>query len=95
MVIESDNHDYQIVLTHFHRTTVHLENAAQKPGHGEILDEEEYLDKEELIDTFPLFGGEPDAIITEHTFYESWAFSIYRYVGSEYKLVYTGCGGGT
>jgi len=95
LVIEEDKGTYLPVLNHFRRTTIPLESTAYLPKPGEILDEEEDGDKEVFIDNFPLFSDEPDAIITEHTYYESWAYSIYRRTGASYQLLYTGCGGGT
>ena len=94
-MIEEDNGAYSPVLNHFHRTTVSLESNADAPKPGQVLDEEERADKETYIDNFPLFANEPDAIITEHTYYESWAYSVYRRAGASYQLLYTGCGGGT
>jgi hypothetical protein len=95
LVVEEDKDTYLPVLNHFHKTTIPLESITDLPKPGEVLDEEGYGDKEVFIDNFPLFPGEPDAIITEHTYYESWAYSVYRRVGVNYQLIYTGCGGGT
>jgi hypothetical protein len=95
LVIEEDKGTYIPVLDHFHRTAITLEGTTDLPKHGELLDEEGDVDKEFFIDNFPLFSGEPDVIITEHTYYESWAYSIYRRAGADYNLLYTGCGGGT
>lgn len=95
LVIEEDKGTYLPVLNHYHRTTIALEDITKLPKAGEIIDEEENVDKEVFIDNFPLFPGEPDAILTEHTYYESWAYSVYRRAGANYHLIYTGCGGGT
>ena len=95
LVIEGDKGAYVTVLNHYHRTTITIENNTELPKANEVIDEEEKVDKEVFIDNFPLFHGEPDAILTEHTYYESWAYSIYRRVGANYQLMYTGCGGGT
>jgi len=95
LVVQEDKGIYSTVLTHFHRVTIPLESITDVPKPGEVLDEENGVDKEVFIDNFPLFQGEPDAIITEHTYYESWSYSVYRWVGANYQLIYTGCGGGT
>ena len=83
------------MLNHYRRSTITLEDTTKLPNAGEVIDEEENVDKEVFVDNFPLFPGEPDAIITEQTYYESWAYSVYRRVGAKYQLIYTGCGGGT
>ncbi len=95
MVIEEEKGIYVPVLDHFHRVTIPVESITNPPKPGEVLSEEGYGDKEIFIDNFPLFPDEPDAIITEHSYYESWAYSVYRRVGPNYQLIYTGCGGGT
>lgn len=95
LVVEEDKGIYSPVLNPFRRTAIPLESVTDVPKPGEVLDEEDGADKEVFIDNFPLFPGEPDAIITEHTYYESWAYSVYRRVGANYQLLYTGCGGGT
>jgi hypothetical protein len=95
LVIEESNGSYAPVLTHFHRATIPLESIADLPKPGEVLDEENDADKEVFLDNFPLFPSETDAITSEHTYYESWSYSIYRRNGTNYQLIYTGCGGGT
>ena len=95
LVLEENNGTYLPVLSHFHKATISLEDTTNPPKPGEVLDEENGADKEVYVDNFPLFPGEPDAIITEHTYYESWAYSVYRRIGTNYQLLYTGCGGGT
>src|SRR5208282_3437791 len=94
LAVEEDKGTYLPVLNHYHRTTITLEDITKLPKAGEVIDEEGNVDKEVFIDNFPLFSGEPDAILTEHTYYESWAYSIYRRIGANYQLIYTGCGGG-
>jgi len=64
------------VLNHYRRSTITLEDTTKLPNAGEVIDEEENVDKEVFVDNFPLFPGEPDAIITEQTYYESWAYSF-------------------
>jgi hypothetical protein len=95
LVVQEDKGIYSQVLTHFHRSAIALESITDVPKPGEVLDEENGVDKEVFIDNFPLYSGEPDVIITEHTYYESWSYSVYRRVGANYQLIYTGCGGGT
>lgn len=94
LVVEENGSTYLPVLNHYHKSTIALDNTSP-PKVGEVLDEEENVDKEVFVDNFPLFPGEPDAVITEHSYYESWAYSIYRRIGATYQLLYTGCGGGT
>jgi hypothetical protein len=94
LVLEKGVGDYQPVLIHYRRTTLTIEDDSYRPQPGQLIDEEGYSDKESFVDSFPLYPGEPDAIITEHTYYESWAYSIYRRTGPQYQLIYTGCGGG-
>jgi hypothetical protein len=95
LVAEEDKGTYLPVLNHYRRSTITLEDTTKLPNAGEVIDEEENVDKEVFVDNFPLFPGEPDAIITEQTYYESWAYSVYRRVGAKYQLIYTGCGGET
>ena len=95
LVVEDDGGTFLPVLSHFHRATIRLESVADLPKVGTLLDEDNDADKESFLDNFPLFPGEPDSIISEHTYYESWSYSIYRRVGADYHLLYTGCGGGT
>jgi hypothetical protein len=94
LVIEENNGRYEPVLTSFHKTTITLDSGADSPKPGEELDEENDTDKEVFFDNFPLFAGEPDVVISRHTYYEDWNFSVYRRNGESYQLVYTGCGGG-
>ncbi|MGA3082055.1 MAG: hypothetical protein ABSD44_11810 [Terracidiphilus sp.] len=94
LVIEESHGQYEPVLTRFHKTTLTLDSGADSPKPGEQLDEEKDTDKEVFFDNFPLFAGESDAVITRHTYYEDWNFSVYRRNGESYRLVYTGCGGG-
>ena len=94
MVIEENDRQYTPVLTHLHKTTITLDGADNAPKTGEELDEENDTDKEVFFDNFPLFAGEPDVIITRHTYYEDWNYSVYRRQGKNYQLIYTGCGGG-
>jgi hypothetical protein len=94
LVLEENNGQYAPVLMHFHKTTVTLDGAASPPKLGEELDEENGTDKEVFFDNFPLYAGEPDVVITRHSYYEDWNYSIYRRIGARYQLVYTGCGGG-
>jgi hypothetical protein len=93
LVLEENKGVFAAVLTSFHKATAEL-TAGEQPKAEEQVDEESETDNEEFFDSFPLFPGEPDAIITKHTYYEDWNFSIYRRSGLSYKLVYTGCGGG-
>ena len=95
LVLEENSGIYLPVLNHFRKVTIPLEDITTSPRPGEVLDEENGADKEVYVDNFPLLPGEPDAIITEHTYYESWAYSVYRRIGTNYRLLYTGCGGGT
>jgi hypothetical protein len=94
LVIEEDKGTYKPVLTHFHKTTITLDGSADQPKPGEELDEENDADKEVFFDNFPLFANEPDVVITKHTYYEDWNFSVYRWKDENYQLVYNGCGGG-
>lgn len=94
LVLEQDSSDYRPVLARFHRTTIRLDGPSNAPKRGEVLDEEGDTDREEFLAGIPLFPNEPDAIITEHHYYEDWAFSLYRRVGDHYELLTTGCGGG-
>lgn len=95
LTIEESSGSYSPVLIHFHRASIPLDSVADLPKPGALLDEENDADKEVFLDNFPLFPGEPDAIISEHAYYESWSYSIYRRSGTNYQLSYTGCGGGT
>jgi hypothetical protein len=94
LVPEEDDGRYVPVLASFRKVRFYLDQGGEPPKPGEELDEGNGTDKEVFFDNFPLFPGEPDAIITRHTYYEDWNFSIYRRSGSSYQLVYTGCGGG-
>jgi hypothetical protein len=94
MAIEEKDGQYSPILTHFHKTLITLDGADNTPKPGEELDEESDTDKEVFFDNFPLFANEPDVIITRHSYYEDWNYSIYRRQGKEYQLIYTGCGGG-
>jgi len=94
MVVEEKDGQYYPILTHFHKTIITLDGADNTPKPGEELDEENETDKEVFFDNFPLYANEPDVIITRHTYYEDWNYSIYRRQGKEYQLIYTGCGGG-
>lgn len=95
LVLEKGAGEYQPVLIRYRRATLPGGKKQYRPQPGEIIDEEEFNDRESFVDSFPLYPGEPDAIVTEHTYYESWAYSVYRRVGPNYHLLYTGCGGGT
>jgi len=95
LVVEEGKGAYVPVLAHYHRSVIELDKSQALPKRGEVLDEENGADQEEFIDSFPLFAGEPDAIISGHTYYESWAYSVYRRVGDHYQHLYTGCGGGS
>jgi hypothetical protein len=90
---ESDGH-YVPVLTQVHKTTIYLEADMSTPKIGEILEEENGVDRETFLDNFPLYPSEPDSIISRHQYYEDWSYSIYRRRGTMYQLAYTGCGGG-
>ena len=92
-VLEEDNGQYNPVLRSIHNTTIEFDKTSRAQESGE-LEEGEDTDREEFFDSFPLFPGEPDAVITEHTYYEGWNFSIYRWKDGLYRRVYTGCGGG-
>jgi len=92
-VLEEDDGHYKPVLRSIHKTTIVLDEMTRAQGGGE-LDEGEDTDREQFLDNFPLFSGEPDAVITEHNYYEGWSFSIYRWKSGFYHRVYTGCGGG-
>ena len=94
LVAEESGGHYSLVLSHFHQANIELEDGTDLPKPDEELGEENSTDKEVFMDNFPLFPGEPDAIITLHTYYESASYSVYRRNGAGYKLVYTGCGGG-
>jgi hypothetical protein len=83
-----------MVLEHYHRTIASLWPDDSLPKAGTLVDEEAQADREHFADNVPLFSSEPDAIVTEHTYYEDWGYSIYRFVGGSYRLIYTGCGGG-
>jgi hypothetical protein len=94
LVAEENNGLFVPVQTSFHKTTIKLEGSDWPPKPGEEIDEENDTDLEVFFDNFPIFAGEPDAVITRHTYYEDWNFSVYRRKGATYQLVYTGCGGG-
>jgi|HubBroStandDraft_1064217.scaffolds.fasta_scaffold12465_2 hypothetical protein len=94
LVIEETNEAYATVLSSFHRTTVLLDDSEAPPKPGEELDEESRTDIETFFDSFPLFPGESDVVVTQHRYYEDWNFSVYRRVGAAYRAVFLGCGGG-
>jgi hypothetical protein len=94
LIAQETNGELVPVLTFFHETKIKLEGGDWPPEPAQEIDEGNDADKEVFFDNFPVFAGEPDAVITRHSYYEDWNFSIYRWVGSSYKLVYTGCGGG-
>jgi len=94
LIVEQSANSYQTILTSMHTAKIYLDSGETfRPG--EELDEENDTDKETFFDTFPLFTDEPDVILTRHFYYESWAYSLYRWTGTQYTLAYTGCGGGT
>jgi hypothetical protein len=94
LVVEETNGIYATVLESYHRVTAYVDADAPLPKLGELVDEEAQIDREQFADNVPLFKGEPDAIITEHQYYEDWSYSLYRSVGGSYRPIYTGCGGG-
>jgi hypothetical protein len=95
LVAEENGGTYLPVLAHYHRSVIVLDSSEALPKRGEVLAEDNGADQEEFVDSFPLFAGEPDAVISSHTYYESWAYSVYRRVGDHYQHLYTGCGGGS
>ncbi|MGB8260432.1 MAG: hypothetical protein WCE75_08780 [Terracidiphilus sp.] len=95
LVVEESQGSCELVLDSFHKATVVLDSIAEKPKPGEELDEENETDREEFFDGFPLNPGEPDVIVSRHTYYEAWGYSIYRRSGARYKMIYEGCGGGS
>jgi hypothetical protein len=94
LVIEEDGGTYRPVLRSLSHSDITLGEGQKPPKPGEELDEGDSRDKELFFDNFPLFAGEPDAVLTSHYYYESWSFSVYRWTGNSYKRIYTGCGGG-
>ena len=95
LAVEIDKGRLLPVLVVRHHAQVQFRPDDDSPNPGEELDEENNTDEESFVDNFPLFPGEPDAVITRHQHYESWDYSIYRWSGSQYNKIYTGCGGGT
>jgi hypothetical protein len=96
LVIEEDNGVYSTVLSSFHETTAFLDGGetTPKPDVELDLDEENGTDIETFLDSFPLFPGEPDVVISQHRYYEDWNFWVYRREGAAYRVIYSGCGGG-
>ncbi len=96
LVLDEDNGVYSTVLSSFHETTAFLDGGetTPKPDEELDLDEENGTDIETFLDSFPLYPGEPDVVITQHRYYEDWNYSVYRWSGEKYRLIYTGCGGG-
>jgi hypothetical protein len=94
LVLEEEGAQYRSVLASFHKTRITLDSGEDPPKAGQEMDEENGADKELFFDNFPLFAGEPDAVISRHTYYEDWNFSVHRRIGAKYQLVYSGCGGG-
>jgi len=93
LVVEDESGRFAPVLSSFHEATIETEEA-HTLNPGERLDEENEKDEEAFVDNFPLFPGGSDAVISIHHYYEATAYSVYRRAGEQYKLVYTGCGGG-
>jgi hypothetical protein len=94
LVIEESDGAYSIVLSSFHETTIVLDSGDDAQNPSEELDEGNETDIEAFFDSFPLFLGEPDVVISRHQYYEDWNYSVYRWSGEKYQLIYTGCGGG-
>jgi hypothetical protein len=96
LVVEESSGAYSTVLSSFHETKVLLDDgeATPKPNEELDLDEENGTDIETFFDSFPLFPGEPDVVISRHRYYEDWNFWVYRREGAVYRVIYSGCGGG-
>lgn len=94
LAIEETNGVYVTILVNLHIAQA-LFDGDKTTEELKDQDEENEIDHEIFVDNFPLFIGEADAIITQHIYYESFEYSIYRRKGTMYELIYTNCGGGT
>ena len=84
----------QPLLAHLYKNRAYLEFDQRAPKPGQEIPEESTADEEFLVDSFPLFPGEPDLIITTHQFYEDTGYSVYRWQNGTYRVANTGCGWG-
>ena len=93
-IFEEQDDALKPVLDSYRRATAYIDDQDHKPKIGEVVSEEAQIDDEQFVDSIPLFPNEPDIVISRHSYYEDWNYSIYRWNGTAYKQIYTGCGGG-
>jgi len=93
-IFEEQDDTLKPVLDSYRRATAYIDDQDHKPKIGEVVSEEAQIDDEQFVDSIPLFPNEPDIVISRHSYYEDWNYSIFRWNGTAYKQIYTGCGGG-